>query len=196
LCGPVGVGKTTLVLPLAEALGFLPLPERPEDNAFFAKGLADPSRWAFASEVRFLLAAAEAAEKARRDRSGGVVERPLEETLGVYVPHLQDAGGLSDDEVQTVTAIGRLGELAVGPPDVMVMLTGDATALWRRIRSRARPGEEIYDIDRVSSLLARYESWWSGWNACPSVTVNATVTDLRRGTNVAALADRIRDCIG
>ena len=195
LCGPVGVGKTTLIPPLANALGFVPLPERPDQNAFFERGLADPSRWAFASEVAFLLAAADSAMQARLDVSGGVVERPLQETLGVYIPHLREAGGLSDDEVQAVTDVGRLGEQAVGVPDVIVMLHGDPAVLWRRVLERARVGEEAYEYDDLNSLLVRYENWSSGWDACPTIDVDTMSSDLRRGTNIVALADHIRDHI-
>jgi deoxyadenosine/deoxycytidine kinase len=103
LCGPVGVGKTTLISSLAMALDLVSLPERPDENAFFERCLANPSRWAFASEVTFLLAAVESAMQARLDIRGGLVERPLQETLGVYLPHLQEAGGLSDEEIGWLT---------------------------------------------------------------------------------------------
>jgi deoxyadenosine/deoxycytidine kinase len=88
--------------------------------------------------------------------------------------------------------VGQLGEFVVGIPDVMVMLHGDPAVLWRRVRERARAGEEAYEYEDLHNLLERYESWSARWSASPTIDVDTTSTDLRHGPNIGAVADVIR----
>ena len=53
--GVIGVGKTTLAELLVEKLQGIPLLEEFEDNPFLPKFYGDPDRWAFTTQLQFLV---------------------------------------------------------------------------------------------------------------------------------------------
>ncbi len=196
VCGPVGAGKSMLVGGLAAALEFHPWPERTSDNPFFARFAKDRSAWAFHSQVAFILGAMEDADAARRRLPGGVLERPAQEMLCVFVADLYEEGLLSREELDVLTRAVALGEALAGVPDLLVVLGGDPERLLDRVRSRDAPGDKLYDLSDMRRLAARYEDWRGGWDRCPVVDVDTTSTDLRRPEEIDKLAARVRIQLG
>lgn len=192
VCGATGGGKSTVVGPLAGALGLSVWPERVHDNAFFGRYMADRGAWAFRAQVAFMLGALEDAASARASPQGGVVERPAAELFGVFAQDLQEAGHLIVDEVDLLKRLVTIGEQLCGVPDAMVMLHASADKLFARIRTRRRPGEERYTLADIERLTARYESWSLSWNRCPTIDVDTDEVDLRTRASVARLAGEVR----
>ena len=52
--GPIGVGKTSLALRLAQHIGSATLLEKPDENPFLARFYQDPPRYALATQLFFL----------------------------------------------------------------------------------------------------------------------------------------------
>jgi deoxyadenosine/deoxycytidine kinase len=192
VCGPIGAGKSTVVRGLAAALGFHPWLERVEDNPFFTRYTGDRATWALRSQLAFILGAVEDAAAARRQQPGGVLERPAQEMLGVFVRDLHDSGLLDDHEVRTLERIVEIGETLAGSPDLLIVLHGDAQRLLERIRARTRPGEEAYDLADMQRLEAAYDRWVNGWDRSPVIDVDATGHDLRRPEEIERLAAAAR----
>jgi deoxyadenosine/deoxycytidine kinase len=196
VCGPIGAGKSMLVDRLAAALGFHPWPERSADNPFFASYARDRSTWAFRSQVAFILGAVEDAEAARRQPPGGVLERPAQEMLGVFVSDLHENGLLSHDELDVLTRVVELGEKLAGVPDLLIVLDGDPGRLLDRIRRRGARGDASYDLADMERLAAGYRDWRRGWKRCPVIDIDATSTDLRGTEEIHKLAARVRVELG
>lgn len=97
VCGPVGAGKTTIVRPLASALGLEERCERVDDNPFFERYMAGRAAWALRSQLAFIAGSIEDMHAARASRHGGVVERPLQEMAAIFLA-AKHAAGLIDDE--------------------------------------------------------------------------------------------------
>lgn len=192
VCGPVGVGKSTVVGGLAAALGFQPWPERTDDNPFFVRFADDRPTWAFRSQVAFMLGSVEDADAARRGPPGGVLERPVQEMFGVFVRDLHENGMLDDDELDVLARVVELGERLAGVADLLVVLSGDTELLLSRIRARGGPGDGSYDLAAMRRLAAAYDRWRAGWERCPVIDVDATSTDLRRAEEIDMLAARAR----
>jgi deoxyguanosine kinase len=192
VCGPIGAGKSTVVHGLASALEFHPWCERVEDNPFFLRYMADPATWALRSQVAFLLGAVEDATAARHHPPGGVLERPAQEMFGVFVRDLHHAGLLDDDELHTLRRIVELGESLAGVPDLLIVLHGEPQRLLERIRTRARPGEEAYDLADMRRLGAVYDTWAKTWDRSPVIDVDATGRDLRSSEEIDRLAAAAR----
>ena len=53
--GPIGVGKTSLARRLAEEFECQLVQELADDNPFLSKFYDDPKRWAFQTQLHFLL---------------------------------------------------------------------------------------------------------------------------------------------
>jgi deoxyadenosine/deoxycytidine kinase len=196
VCGPVGAGKSTLTRALAAALGFHPREERVEDNPFFVRFLADRETWALASQLAFMLGALEDAAAAREHPPGVVLERPAQEMFGVFVQDLAQQGALGPDDVATLARLLRLGELASGVPDLVIVLRGDPAMLLSRIHSRGREGEQrYYTPNHMQRLEEVYDDWAKGWRRSPLIYVDVTKVDLRTAPAIASLVDEVHRAV-
>lgn len=192
ICGPIAVGKTTLVAALAGELGCDAWPERVDDNPFFARYLADRSRWAFSSQVAFIVGALEDASAARHRPTGGVIERPAEEMLGVFGRYLHERDLLDADELALLARIVALGELDAAPPDLLIVLRGEPRALLARIKHRGRRGEDAYTLDDLELLDAAYRSWCASLDPARVLEIDAIDRDLRTPAEIAGVAAETR----
>lgn len=195
VCGPVGSGKSTVVRGLAAELGFRGWPERVDQNPFFVRYMRDTSAWALRSQLAFMLLAVEDAANARREPPGGVLERPVQEMFDVFVRDLHSTGALDDDELLTLGRIVGLAERLAGVPDLLVMLHADPSHLIERIQARARPGEDVYDIQHMRRLDACYQAWRSGWDLSPVIDVDTTIRDIRHAHEIDRIADDARHAL-
>jgi deoxyadenosine/deoxycytidine kinase len=192
LVGLVGAGKSTIVAPLAAALGFRAWPERVGDNPFFPRFVRDRAVWAFRSQTAFIANAAEDAAMARRSGAGGVIERPPQEMLGVFGRALNDEQLIDQDELGLLAKIVALGELLGGAPDLLVALRASPETLLARTRARRSGDEEAYGVDDLRRLAAVYESWLSTWDCGPVLEVDVEVRDLRDPAELHRLAEEAR----
>src|SRR5438445_3997682 len=116
-----------------------------------------------------MLGAVEDAVGARRHPPGGVIERPVQEMSGVFVEDMCARGVLATDERNVLGRLARLGEALAGPPDVLVVLYVHPEELLARVRARARPGEDAYDLAFFRSLESSYADWSRRWNQSPVI---------------------------
>jgi deoxyguanosine kinase len=192
ICGPIGVGKTTLVAALARELEFEAWPERVDDNPFFARYLADRSLWALPSQVAFIVGALEDASAARRRPTGGVIERPAEEMLGVFGRYLYERHELDNEELALLTRIVALGELDAAPPDLLIVLRGEPRALLGRIKNRGRRGEDAYTLGDLELLDTAYSTWCSSLAPTRVLEIDAIDRDLRTAAEISRIAAETR----
>lgn len=191
VCGATGAGKSTVVGSLAQVLGLRAWPERVDENPFFLRYMADRGAWALRAQLAFVLGALEDAAAARARPPGGVLERPAVELFGVFARDLQETSLLCTDEVRLLGRLVAIGEKLCGVPDVIVMLHASPAELLARIRARARPGEEMYQLADIVRLTERYEAWCLSWNRCPTIDVDTSVTDLRTRAGFTQLAREV-----
>jgi deoxyadenosine/deoxycytidine kinase len=190
LCGPVGVGKSTLVGALATELGCYGRAEDARANPFFARFLEDRATWGFWSQLAFLMAAVNGASAVRRE-GGGVLERPAQEMFGVFVAALADEGLIADEQVATLGQVVSASERLVGTPDLLVVLDGSPDLLLARIETREAIGDRSYDLRRMRNLATHYERWRAGLSGA-GIDVDTAAHDVRSPTVVEQLAREIR----
>lgn len=188
--GNTGSGKSLAASLLAKGLGFRHFPERVDDNAFFARFMADPQHWAFRSQMAFMLGAVRDAADARTSARGAVIERPVEEMHGIFVVDQLRNGDLCADEAALLESVVGLGKKLGGAPDLLVALTAPPATLLQRIRSRGRGGEENFTLDYLCRLDRRYREWLASWQG-PIVQVNTAATNLCDTAGASELVHRV-----
>jgi deoxyadenosine/deoxycytidine kinase len=187
VCGPIGSGKSTVVPALATALGLCARPERYAANPFFERFVADRATWAFLSQAAFIVGAIDDASIAR-DSGGGVLERPAQEMLEVFVRDLADVGLLARDEMATLEQIVALSARRVAPPDLLVVLHADPQVLLARLRQRGHTGDDSYDRDDMDRLQRAYDRWRATLAEHRVIDVDIDAVDLRAPAAIARLA--------
>lgn len=163
--GVIGIGKTTLARLLQPHYEATVLLEVFEENPFLADFYGDRERYAFQTQIFFLLS--------RYHQQNKAVPEAL--SKGVLVSDYTFAKdelfawlNLKDDELSMYGRVHAALSEKIPKPDLIVYLTADHEVVMRRIASRDRPYERDMDPDYIRQLASAYEAWLTNM---PDVTV-------------------------
>ncbi|MCC6260156.1 MAG: deoxynucleoside kinase [Anaerolineales bacterium] len=157
--GVIGVGKTTLARLLQSAFNAEILLEVFEENPFLSDFYADRARYAFQTQIFFLLS--------RYHQQNNNVPQILaaEKSLIADYTFAKDALfaqiNLSGDELNMYHKVhAALGE-KIPKPDLLVYLQADSETLMQRIALRDRPYERQMERAYIHELNLAYEDFFS-----------------------------------
>lgn len=190
VAGGIASGKTTLTSGLAPLLGLEAYLEVPASNPFLADFYRDSPRWAFASQLWFLLATLRQQETicAR----GGVQDHSAYENVHVFGPLLCQRRVLEPRELHALEATFRFGERGLRGPDLIVLLISDPTELKRRVESRGRDYEMTISIDYLAALEDGRRRFFESWNRSPILAVDTARFDFRTNAGLQQVARLIK----
>ncbi len=172
--GVIGVGKTTLTRLLQPRYDASILLEVVEDNPFLPKFYGDRERYAFQTQIFFLLSRYHQQYQAvpAALRRGALVSDYTfaKDELFAWL-------NLKDDELAMYGRVhAALGE-KIPRPDLIVYLRADHDVLMRRIALRDRPFERDMDPDYIRELAAAYDAWLSRLTDIPVLTIDTNDLD-------------------
>ncbi len=173
--GVIGVGKTTLARLLKPHFDAQVLLEVFEENPFLADFYADRERYAFQTQLFFLLS--------RYQQQKNAVPAALNEgnLISDYTfakDELFAWLNLKDDELAMYGRVhSALGE-KIRPPDLLVYLHASHEALMQRIALRDRPYERDMDPEYIRQLAAAYEAWLANLTDIPVLKLDMTQRDV------------------
>ncbi len=172
--GVIGVGKTTLARLLQPRYSASILLEVVEDNPFLPKFYSDRERYAFQTQIFFLLS--------RYHQQYQAIPAALQK--GALISDYTFAKdelfawlNLKDDELAMYGRVhAALGEKILRP-DLIVFLRADHDVLMRRIALRDRPFERDMDPDYILELAEAYDAWLSRLTDIPVLTIETNHLD-------------------
>jgi deoxyadenosine/deoxycytidine kinase len=172
--GPIGVGKTSLVERLAERLGGRKLLEAAADNPFLAGFYKDGRRYAFQTQMWFLLNRfRQQQELAQWDlfRQTLVADYLFaKDKIFAYLT-------LEDHELTLYERIHALLQVQVPTPDLIIFLQANTDALLQRIGIRGKPYEREIRREYLDELNAAYTHFFFHYAASPLLVVNTSDID-------------------
>ena len=156
--GVIGVGKTTLTRLLKDHFNASVLLEVFEENPFLADFYTDRDRYAFQTQLFFLLSRYQQQNHAVPDAllTGNLISDYTfaKDELFAWL-------NLKDDELAMYGRVhSALGE-KIRRPDLLVYLTASHDVVMQRIALRDRPYERDMDPNYIKQLAAAYEEWLS-----------------------------------
>lgn len=186
--GVIGVGKTTLVRRLAERHSARTVLEVFAENPFLTNFYLDPTRWAFSTEMFFLL------DRYRQQEL--FAQEDLLRTWAVsdyLFEKCRIFAGLTLDEHELALFDRVYEALAkqIPTPDLVVWLQAPVDVLQARISARGRDFEAPIEDAYLASLDDAYRDFFGRWSACPVLPVDTTTVDLREDDAFDALYARI-----
>ena len=191
--GVIGVGKTTLSRLLQPRFDASVLLEVVEDNPFLSKFYQDRERYAFQTQIFFLLSRYHQQYQAipAALRRGNLISDYTfaKDELFAWL-------NLRDDELAMYGRVhAALGE-KIPRPDLIVYLRADHDVLMRRIALRDRPFERDMDPDYIREVAAAYDAWLSRLNDIPVLTVDTNDLDyLSRPADMEHITHLIADAM-
>lgn len=178
--GTVGVGKSTITMALADALGFRTSLEKVDSNPYLDKFYADFEKWSFHLQVYFLAERFKEQKRIFEYGGGFVQDRSIYEDTGIFAKMLFDQGKMSQTDYSTYTSL--FDAMVMTPyfphPDVLIYLEGTFDDVLARIKERGRPMEQNTDIAYWEEMYGRYEDWINNFTACPVIRLNINEYDV------------------
>jgi deoxyguanosine kinase len=172
--GVIGVGKTALTRLLSERFGVNAFFEQFEENPFLGNFYADRERYAFQTEVFFLL---------NRYRQQQSTIRPAllsGDLVGDYLfakTRLFAGLNLRGDELELFDQIYEALAHQVATPDLVVYLTASVDMLMARIYRRDRSFERRMERSYIADLARLYDSFFETFTGAPLLTVDTDKLD-------------------
>jgi len=176
--GVIGVGKTTLVRMLQKTFQAEVLLEIFEENPFLSHFYADRERYAFQTQIFFLLSRY---HQQRRD---------VHEALSAGQPLLADYTFMKDaifasinlkgDELDMYHKVHEALAEKIQLPDLLVYLQADTEVLMKRIAMRDRSYERNMERGYIDLLNQTYENFFYKQHPMPVLKINTNELDIVR----------------
>ncbi len=193
--GVIGVGKTSLARLLQTNFDAELLLEVFEENPFLSDFYADRERYAFQTQIFFLLS-----RYHQQHRSVPAVLDQGRSLLADYT-FAKDALfaeiNLHGDELEMYYRVHEALAEKIITPDLVVYLRAEPDVLMKRIALRDRPYERNMDRGYIRALHETYENFFSGQPPFPTLTIDTSPMDfVHNPEHLAWIENRIRERLG
>jgi len=192
--GVIGVGKTTLARLLQPSFDAALLLEIFEENPFLSDFYGDRKRYAFQTQIFFLLS------RYHQQRKG--VREALEMNSWLISDYtfekdqLFAEANLEGDELEMYDKVHEALAEKITSPDLIVYLQADTEILMQRIAQRDRTYERQMELQYIDTLNHTYDHHF-GKNAAQNILViNTNELDfVRRTDDLEHVEQRIRQAL-
>lgn len=191
--GPIGVGKTTLARLLQPRFGSELVLEAFEENPFLSDFYGDRARYAFQTQMFFLLS--------RYRQQQSIPSRLADEPVIADYTFAKDSLfarlNLSGDELEMYQRLYCVLAERITFPDLVVYLQADTDALMARIAARDRPYERKMDRDYIASVKEAYERHFANYTRAPVLTLDTNDLNYVRDAGALAFVEgKVRRALG
>lgn len=172
--GPIGVGKTSLSNILSERLNARRILEVVEENPFLANFYADRQKFAFQTQIFFLLS------RFRQQQELLQQELFSAATVSDYLFAKDRIFACLNLDGPELGLYDRVFD-AVGPrvtkPDLVIYLQARMDVLLHRIKKRGREFERKFDAAYLESLVHAYNDFFAHYTETPLLVVDTSDID-------------------
>ena len=172
--GPLGVGKTSLALKLAEKINAEALLEDAEENPFLRKFYQDPKKYSFQAQIFFLLR--------RYQRALDITQMDLfkRTMISDYLfdkDRIFARANLDDDEFWLYEQLFQLLRKRITPPDLVIFLQATTDVLVERIKKRDKKYERGISSKYLDNINRAFNNFFFHYSDSPLLVINASKID-------------------
>ncbi len=188
--GVIGVGKTTLARMLQPVFDARVLLEVFEENPFLSDFYGDRARYAFQTQVFFLLSRCHQQHEAV---PAAIRKWPLISDYTFLKDRLFARINLSGDELDTYDQVHKALAEKIPLPDLIVYLRADTDVLMQRIALRDRPYERDMEWEYIDALRQAYDESLNRSSDLPVLTIDSNEIDfVKKRNDLDSIIARIR----
>jgi deoxyadenosine/deoxycytidine kinase len=172
--GPIGVGKSSLTNILSSRLEARRVMEVVEENPFLASFYADRVKYAFQTQMFFLLS------RFRQQQELFQQDLFSKVTVSDYLfakDRIFAALTLDPNELTLYERVFEALSPRVTRPDLVIYLQARTDVLLTRIKKRGRDFERRFDADYLESLCRAYNDFFFHYVDTPLLVVNTSDID-------------------
>lgn len=191
--GAIGIGKTTLARLLGRELGAELLLEVFEENPFLSDFYADRDRYAFQTQIFFLLSRY---RQQHRVIQQTLAESPLVSDYTFAKDRLFAELNLANDELAMYRRVHAILAEKIAQPDLVIYLRASTDVLMERIAVRDRSYERGMSRDYIDRLHAAYKRFFSSYNDAPVFAIDTDdLNYVRDAEALAYVVGRVRSAL-
>jgi deoxyguanosine kinase len=172
--GPLGVGKTSLALLLAERIHGRTILEDAEDNPFLASFYKDPRRFAFQTQLFFILRRFQRQEEINQI---DLFKRVVVSDFLFDKDRIFARLNLDDREFGLYQQVFNLLKVKSAKPDLVIFLQARTDVLKERIRRRNRDYEKPVALSYLDQINQAFNEFFFHYNETPLLVINASQID-------------------
>ena len=172
--GPIGVGKTSLTKLLAKEFNARCILEKPEENPFLAQFYQDRKKYAFQTQIFFLL------NRFQQQKEIAQLDLFNQVSLCDYLfakDRIFASLNLDNHELALYEQTFHLLTGQIPSPDLVIFLQAKPEVLLHRIKSRNIPYEREIDIEYLKMLTEGYNYYFFHYDHTPLLVVNTSEID-------------------
>ncbi len=172
--GPIGVGKTTLTRALSKRFAARSVLEIVEENPFLASFYQDRNKYAFQTQLFFLLS------RFRQQQELFQQELFSQVTVSDYLfakDRIFASITLDPNELALYERIYQHLGPRVMRPDLVIYLTARLEVLLSRIKKRGREFERKFDAEYLAELARTYGDFFHRYDETPLLVINTSDID-------------------
>ncbi len=191
--GVIGVGKTTLARLLQSQFEAELVLEVFEENPFLSSFYSDRARYAFQTQIFFLLSRYHQQRRNISDRLGQV--KALISDYTFEKDSLFARINLAGDELDMYYRVQEALAEKITPPDLVVYLRASTDTLMNRIAFRDRPYERQMERDYIDLLNRTYDDFYiNSPHSTPVLTIETdNLNYVERMQDLELVNNRIRE---
>jgi len=191
--GAIGIGKTTLARLLGPEFGAELLLEVFEENPFLSDFYADRERYAFQTQIFFLLSRYRQQHKVIQQT---LAEWPLISDYTFAKDRLFAELNLANDELTMYRRVHGILAEKIALPDLVIYLQASTDVLMERIALRDRSYERGMSRDYIDRLRVAYERFFASYTGAPVFAIDTDDLDyVRDAEALAYVVGRIRSAL-
>ena len=172
--GVIGVGKTSLAHLLEERLNAKLVMEKFDENPFLADFYLDPERYAFQTQLFFLLSRYRQQQELRQT---DVFHKLVISDYMFIKDRLFASLNLDDKEMSLYDSVAKILEKNILNPDLVIYLQAETPKLMERITLRGRDFEKNMSPDYIDALNQIYNEYFFRYQESPLLIINTNDID-------------------
>ena len=172
--GTIGVGKTSLAKILGERLETKLILEEFEENPFLVDFYKDAERFAFQTQLFFLLSRYRQQQELRQV---DMFQKLLVTDYMFVKDRLFASLNLGEKEMQLYDTVANLLERNIIKPDLVIYLQADTDTLMKNIAQRGREMETDITYEYIDALSQVYTEYFFRYQDTPLVIINTNNID-------------------
>lgn len=172
--GPLGVGKTSLALLLAESINGKTILEDSEGNPFLANFYEDPKRFAFQTQLFFVLRRFQKQEEINQI---DLFKRVVISDFLFDKDRIFARLNLDDREFSLYEQVFNLLKVRTLRPDLVIFLQARTEILKKRIKKRDRDYERSINLKYLDQINQAFNEFFFHYTETPLLVINASEID-------------------
>jgi deoxyadenosine/deoxycytidine kinase len=172
--GPLGAGKTSLAILLAERLGGEAMLEDTEGNPFLSNFYRDPKRFAFQAQLFFILRRFQRQEEITQI---DLFKRVVVSDFLFDKDRIFARANLDEREFNLYEQVFRLLKPRALKPDLVIFLQTKTEVLKKRIKKRGRDYERSINPMYLDQVNQAFNEFFFHYMETPLLVVNASEID-------------------